>query len=119
MNRNFSDAEEVAKNLLKGKKPKLQGTASIAKRSFKIEVPKASREHFWEEPPEGNLEFWAFRHSIICLPGEKLVFTFDGFPVAEAIVLKTEGPGTTECQQTGKYKNHHKVFWDPKQFRNL
>jgi hypothetical protein len=94
-------------------------SASVTKVAFKIEVPKASREHFWEEPPEGNHEFWAFRHPVICLPGEKIVFTFDSVPVAEALVLRTEGPGTTECQQTGKYKNHHKVFWDPKQFRSL
>ncbi len=93
--------------------------ATFAKRSFKIEVPKASRDHFWDEPPAGNIEFWAFRHPVICLPGEKVVFTFDGFPVAETVVLKTEGPGKTECQQTGKYKDHHKVFWNPSQFRSL
>jgi GNAT superfamily N-acetyltransferase/2'-5' RNA ligase len=91
----------------------------MTKRSFKIEVPKASREHFWEEPPEGNLEFWAFRHPIVCLPGEKLVFTFDGTPVAETVVSHTEGPGKTECVNTGKYKDQHKVFWDPKLFKEV
>lgn len=93
--------------------------AVLLKKAFTIEVPKASRDHFWDEPPEGNHEFWAFQHPVIVLPGEKIVFTFDEVPVAEAIVLRTEGPGTTECQQTGKYKDHHKVFWNPNQFRSL
>lgn len=92
---------------------------SSMKTAFKIEVPKASREHFWDEPPAGNLEFWAFKHPIVALPGEKILFQFDGVTVAEAIVSHTEDPGKTECQQTKKYKDHHKVFWNPKQFRTL
>jgi hypothetical protein len=94
-------------------------SASLSKTAFTIEVPKSARDHFWVEPPKGNLEFWGFRHPVIVLPGEKITFTFDGTPVAEAVALKTEEPGKTECNQTGRFKNSYKVFWDPEQFRKL
>ncbi len=117
-NRNFSDAEEIARGILKGEKPKLQGTAAV-KTAFKIEVPKSVREHFWEEPPEGNWEFWAYRSRPSALPGEKIVFTFDHAPVARAVCHHVEGPGQSQCENTGKYEKHHKVYWLPSSFVRL
>ena len=89
------------------------------KTAFKIEVPKGARGHFWEEPPEGNLEFWAYRHAVSCLPGEKIIFTFDGAPIAQTVCHHVEGPGASKCENTGKYEKHHKVYWDPKKFVRL
>ena len=93
--------------------------ASLSKHAFRIEVPKAVRDHFWEEPPEGNLEFWAYRHAVNVLPGEKIVFTFDGAPIASAVCHHVEEPGQFKCENTGKYEKHHKVYWDPKKFKRL
>lgn len=84
-----------------------------------IEVPRASRGHFWDEPPAGNLEFWAFKDRPKAFVNEKIVFTFNRKPVAEATVLKIEAPGHTKCEQTGKYEKHHKIFWDPQGFKKL
>ena len=84
---------------------------------FYIEVPKASREHFWDEPPEGNLEFWAFKDRPRAFYNQKIIFKFDGQPVAEAKVLKIEDPGQSKCDSTGKYEKHWKVFWSPKEFK--
>jgi ribosomal protein S18 acetylase RimI-like enzyme/predicted GIY-YIG superfamily endonuclease len=93
--------------------------ASKMKTALQIEVPKSVRTHFWEEPPAGNLEFWAFRHPVNVLPGEKIVFTFNGAPVARTIVHHTEAPGQSKCENTGKYEKHHKVYWDPTTFVRL
>lgn len=84
---------------------------------FYIEVPREARSHFWEEPPEGNLEFWAFKQRPRCFYNQKIVFTFDRQPVAEARVLRIEDPGNSKCEQTGKYEKHHKVFWNPREFK--
>ena len=89
------------------------------KTAFKIEVPKSVRDHFWEEPPVGNWEFWAYRSRPNVLPGEKIVFTFDHAPVATAVVHHIEEPGKTKCENTGKYEKHHKVYWLPNSFRRV
>src|SRR5208337_4780118 len=51
-----------------------------------------------------------------CFRNEKIVFTFDRRPVAEATVLKIEEPGRSKCDATGRYERFHKVFWNPKEF---
>jgi len=93
-------------------------TAAV-KTAFKIEVPKSVRKHFWEEPPEGNWEFWAFRNRPNALSGEKIVFTFDAAPVAAAVVHHVEEPGKTKCENTGKFEKHFKIYWEPQTFRRL
>jgi hypothetical protein len=102
-----------------GKKVKDEPKIAATKTAFKIEVPKSVREHFWEEPPVGNWEFWAYRHRPSALPGEKIVFTFDHAPVATAVVHHIEEPGKTKCENTGKYEKHHKVYWEPQTFRRI
>jgi 2'-5' RNA ligase/ribosomal protein S18 acetylase RimI-like enzyme len=99
--------------------PSKRHQSSLSKHAFKIEVPKGVRDHFWQEPPDGNLEFWAYRHAVNVLPGEKIVFTFDGAPVASVVCHHTEAPGQSKCENTGKYEKHHKVYWDPKKFKRL
>jgi len=97
----------------------VQVKTGTVKTAFKIEVPKSVRTHFWEEPPAGNWEFWAYRHRPSTLPGEKIVFTFDGAPIADAVVHHVEEPGKTKCENTGKYEKHFKVYWEPQTFRRL
>jgi len=92
---------------------------AAAKTAYKIEVPKSVRKHFWEEPPEGNWEFWAFRSRPNALPGERIVFTFDAAPIADAVVHHVEEPGKTKCENTGKFEKHFKIYWLPESFRRL
>jgi RNA:NAD 2'-phosphotransferase (TPT1/KptA family)/GNAT superfamily N-acetyltransferase/2'-5' RNA ligase/8-oxo-dGTP pyrophosphatase MutT (NUDIX family) len=91
-------------------------SSDIAKFAFLIEVPKESRGHFWDEPPAHNLEFWAFRSRPPVLMNEKVYFTFDKMPVAETTCLKIEKPGESLCELSGKYEDHWKLYWEPKQF---
>jgi len=51
-----------------------------------INIPDWAIEHFWEEPPEGNWEFWAFRFKPKCQIGDKINFYFQKNLVAQAIV---------------------------------
>lgn len=83
---------------------------------FKIEVPGDRRENFWNRP-DGKMEFWAFKDRPRAFLEERIIFTFDGKPVAEAKVLKIEEPGTTACGATGQYRDHHKVFWNSTHFK--
>ena len=84
---------------------------------FRIQVPQASRAHFWDEPPEGHLEFWAFKDRPRCFINQKIIFSFGKQPVAEASVLRVEDPGLSKCTQTGKFKRHWKVMWHPSTFK--
>lgn len=84
-----------------------------------INVPEWAREHFWEEPPEGAEEFWAFRFKPPCRLGEELIFRFDGQPVARARVLRIETPGLSQCEATGKFRPRWKVFWSLDSFEDL
>jgi hypothetical protein len=112
-----SDEElEQFYNQVKGIKTGATAQQPAAPVYFYIEVPRDAREHFWVEPPDGNLEFWAFTERPRCFYNQKIIFTFDKQPVAEAKVLKIEEPGNSICEETGKYEKHHKVFWSPKEF---
>ncbi|MCL4501594.1 MAG: hypothetical protein M1438_07020 [Deltaproteobacteria bacterium] len=84
-----------------------------------INVPSFAQAHFWEEPPEGHIEFWAFRFKPPCQMGDDLIFRFDGQPVAKARVAFIEGPGKSKCRGTGKFERHWKVFWRPETFKDL
>lgn len=90
--------------------------ASMTKQAMHIEVPQNVRDHFWDEPPAHNLEFWAFKGRPSVLPNEKVYFTFDKMPVAETVVLKIEKPGESKCELTGKYEKHWKLYWEPAKF---
>jgi ribosomal protein S18 acetylase RimI-like enzyme len=85
--------------------------------AFYIEIPSAARDHFWNEPPEHNMEFWAFRNTPRVLKGERIIFTMDKKPVAEAVCAYVEKPGQSKCELTGKYEKHWKVYWEPKNFK--
>ena len=85
--------------------------------AFYIEVPKEARDHFWEEPPEHNREFWAFRSRPRVLKGERVIFTMNKKPVAETICDSIEKPGESKCEATGKYERHWKLYWSPKNFK--
>jgi hypothetical protein len=84
-----------------------------------INVPVWARDHFWEEPPPGHDEFWSFRFRPPCAPDDRLVFRFDGKPVAEAVVTRIEPPGQSECAGTGRFGSGWKVFWHPGTFVKL
>lgn len=84
-----------------------------------INVSKIARAHFWEEPPDGHWEFWAFRFRPRCKVGEEIIFRFDGKPVAKAIVARIEPPGLTECYSTHQFRTRWKVFWHPETFVDL
>ena len=76
-----------------------------------INVPDWAMDHFWEEPPEGNVEFWAFRFKPPCKVGDPLNFRRNGAIIARAVCAKIEPPGSSECEGTGRFKNRWKVFW--------
>lgn len=84
-----------------------------------INIPESAWAHFWEEPPDGSREFWAFRWKPKCQPGEEITFHYQGTPVARAIVDYVERPGVTRCERTRKYTHRWKVFWKPESFRAL
>jgi len=84
-----------------------------------INVPEFARAHFWEKPPPGSAEFWGFRWPPPCKPGDRLVFRFDGVPVAEAVVHCVVAPGESRCERTGKFNTTHNVFWRPETFVDL
>jgi 8-oxo-dGTP pyrophosphatase MutT (NUDIX family)/RNA:NAD 2'-phosphotransferase (TPT1/KptA family)/GNAT superfamily N-acetyltransferase len=81
---------------------------------FVIEVPKERRKTFFVRP-KTPLEYWAFKNRPRVFLNEQIIFTFGGKPMAEALVVKIEGPGTGE----GEYKHYHKVYWKPSRFRKF
>jgi len=84
-----------------------------------INVPEKAIDHFWNEPPVGSWEFWAFRFKPPCKVGDEIVFRINGIPVARAIVAKIEQPGQSFCEPTGRFRNGWKVFWIPESFQDL
>lgn len=84
-----------------------------------INVPASARDHFWEEPPPGSIEFWSFRFKPPCRVGERLAFRFDGRVVARAVVSRIESPGESKCDRTGRFGSGWKVFWAPDSFVDL
>jgi len=81
---------------------------------FVIEVPREQRKTFFV-PAKTPLVYWAFKNRPRVFVKEKLIFTFDKKPVAEAIVLKIENPGHGE----GEHKSWYKVFWKPSTFKKF
>lgn len=65
------------------------------------------------------MEFWAFRSKPRCRIGEELLFLFDDRPVARAVVTAIDPPGISQCEGTGKFFNHWKVFWKNDSFEEL
>lgn len=86
-----------------------------------INVPNRRdiREHFWEEPPQGSIEFCAVWFPPPCKVGDPLIFRFDGVPVAKAVVHRIEKPGMSRCERTGGFENCYKVYWLPETFVDL
>lgn len=84
-----------------------------------INVPENAIGHFWEEPPEGATEFWAFRFRPPCEVGDELIFRYNKKPIATAIAAKIEPPGESSCAQTGKFKNKWKVLWTRQSFKKV
>jgi 8-oxo-dGTP pyrophosphatase MutT (NUDIX family)/GNAT superfamily N-acetyltransferase len=79
-----------------------------------IEVPKDLRKGFWNRPDD-VLHYWAFKNRPRAFVDERIIFTFNRKPVAQAVVLKVEAPGNG----TGKYKHWHKVYWHPSHFQKF
>lgn len=86
---------------------------------MKIRVPPWAESHFWEEPPEGAEEFWAFRQRPVVQVGDELRFERGGKIVATAIVSRIEAPGESACDHTGGFCQRWKVFWAPESFKDL
>jgi len=86
---------------------------------MKINVPDWAREHFWEEPPEGSMEFWAFRFMPPCKIGDVIEFCFDRQLVARAVVGHIEAPSLSACDSTGRFRHRWKVFWSQESFEDL
>jgi|CXWL01.1.fsa_nt_gi hypothetical protein len=51
--------------------------------------------------------------------GVRLIFRFNGKPVAQAIVARIERPGESSCETTGRFRMGWKVFWEPESFVDL
>jgi RNA:NAD 2'-phosphotransferase (TPT1/KptA family)/8-oxo-dGTP pyrophosphatase MutT (NUDIX family)/ribosomal protein L32 len=81
---------------------------------FVIEVPQERRQKFFIRP-KAPLEYWAFKNRPRVFINEPLIFTFNGKPVAKAVVVRVEAPGKGE----GEYKHWHKVYWKPTTFRKF
>lgn len=86
---------------------------------MKIKIPPFAQSHFWEEPRNGNMEFWAFKEKPNCSIGEKIEFYFGTKLVAEARVARVESPRLSECLTTGKFKEKWKVHWFNNSFKDL
>lgn len=82
-----------------------------------INVPDFAMNHFWEEPPDGSMEFWAFRFPVKAKIGDTIYFKHQKRTIATAIICSIEEPGTIACEQTGKYLNRWKVFWSNESFK--
>jgi hypothetical protein len=85
---------------------------------MKITVPPETEEHFWEEPPEGSWEFWAFVWPVKAKVGDTIYFYLNKKLIASATIALIEKPGESSCETTGKYKNRWKVFWKPESFKD-
>jgi hypothetical protein len=85
---------------------------------MKINVPEEAISHFWEEPPEGNCEFWAFRWPVKAKVGDSIYFYFKKSLIASSVIAKIEKPGESECELTGRFKNLWKVYWKPESFKD-
>lgn len=86
---------------------------------MRINVPAWAEAHFWEEPPEGSMEFWAFRQMPIASVGDRIEFYLRGKLVARAVVHHIERPGESSCDRTGGWANRWKVHWSPESFEDL
>ncbi len=86
---------------------------------MRINVPKRAQKDFWNEPPEGSTEFWAFREKPDCKVRDVIEFYFGSKKVAETTVAIIEAPGFSVCEHSNKFKNHWKVFWLPESFIDL
>jgi hypothetical protein len=84
-----------------------------------ITVPNKAIGHFWEEPPAGSWEFWAFRFQPRCKIGETIFFRYDDAVIASAIVAKIEAPAVARCEKSGKFWHWWKVYWQPATFKDL
>ena len=84
-----------------------------------INVPEFAISHFWEEPPAGSWEFWAFRFPAPCKVGDVLNFRYRGTVIARAVCALVEAPGKSKCEGTGRFGGGYKVFWTPESFEDL
>jgi len=101
------------------KNPLVRPLTSGGKRAMKITVPPQEFDHFWEDPPPGHDEFWAFRWPVRAKVGDQILFHMNKKPVAEAVISRIEKPGESECERTGRFKNMWKVFWKPESFKKI
>lgn len=86
---------------------------------MRITVPPQAWSHFWEEPPPGSEEFWAFRWPQKVKPGDVIEFVYRGETVASAFCSRVEKPGESKCARTGDFENRWKVFWAPESFQDM
>lgn len=85
-----------------------------------INVKPEHRDHFWDEPPDGFVEFWSFgRWKPPCKAGDPLIFRFDGAMVARAVCHVVEPPGQSKCAHSGRHANGWKVYWLPETFIDM
>jgi ribosomal protein S18 acetylase RimI-like enzyme len=84
---------------------------------FSIHVPDDAKGAF--DKPQDRMAFWAFKEPPRCLHGEKIVFTSNGSPFAEAVVHHVEEPGASKCSDTGNFEASYKVFWDNSSFKKF
>ena len=83
---------------------------------MKINVPSSAIGHFWEEPPEGHHEFWAFIWPVRAKVGDPIQFFYRKNVIASAVISRIEPPGKSECAGTGRFGSQWKVFWTPESF---
>lgn len=86
---------------------------------MKIQIPLFARDHFWEEPLAGSMEFWGFRWPVKCKVGDVIEFYFDKQLVATAIVAVIEEPNKSKCDGSGRFGNLWKVFWTQESFKKI
>lgn len=84
-----------------------------------ITVTDEALSHFWDEPPQGNWEFWSFRWKPKAQLGDKIYFLHNKTMIATAVIAKIEAPGQSKCELTGKHERGWKVFWTPESFEEL
>ena len=85
---------------------------------MKIKVPPFAQDHFWEEPQNGDMEFWAFKEEPDCKVGDTIEFYFGSKLVATAKVARIERPNLSDCLSTGRFKQKWKIHWYNTSFKD-
>jgi hypothetical protein len=86
---------------------------------MKISLAPWFYSNFWDEHPDGDMEFWAMSKPPKAKVGEQIEFFYKGQKVASATIALIEEPGASACTTTGKFASKWKIHWRKDTFKDL